>query len=233
MRSLELNARVENTRELKQKPVKFELTKIKEHFDDGILSIENQYRVFDDLQNKGMELEGKTILRSQIVLAEGTLDFFIHEMSKYAVYHMFINQWSKSDKYDRFSVPMGIFEKIVQDQGSDDAFFEFLNERFSREVYLSEECMKDQLNLIGIKFSDVMEKAFPTASQKESIEQGRNVVKELFKRRNEIAHQIDRSHISAEQEDITKDFVYDNIGYIKSIANAIFDIALQNEQAEA
>ena len=94
MRSLELNARVENTRELKQKPVKFELKKIKEHFDEGMLSIEKQYRVFDDLQDKGMESEGKTILRSQIVLAEGILDFFIHEMSKYAVYHMFINQWS-------------------------------------------------------------------------------------------------------------------------------------------
>ena len=32
MRSLELNARVENTRELKQKPVKFELKKIKRAF---------------------------------------------------------------------------------------------------------------------------------------------------------------------------------------------------------
>ena len=145
---------------------------------------------------------------------------------------MFINKWPKSDKYNRFSVPMETFEKILQDQDSDDALFDFLNERFSREVYLSEECMKDQLNLIGIKFSDVMEKAFPSISQKESIDQGRKVVKNLFKRRNEIAHQIDRSHISAEQEDITKDFVYENIGYIKSIANAIFDIALENEQAD-
>lgn len=229
MRNLRLNDRVEDIRSLKQVPIKFELKKIKEHFDDSILSIENQYRIFEELMARGDTSEGKTILRSQIVLAEGALDFLIHEISKYAIYHMFINQWPKSDKYNKFTVPMALLENIINEAEGNDCFFEFLNERFSREVYLSETSMKDQLNLIGIPFTEVMEKAFPMANQKQCIDKGRDIIKALFKRRNEIAHQIDRSHISAEQEDITKEFVMESIENIKLIANAIFDVASNNE----
>ena len=40
-----------------------------------------------------------------------------------------------------------------------------------------------------------------------------------------IAHQNDRSHASAEQNDITKDFVSDYISKIEAIVNSIHEIA--------
>ena len=49
--------------------------------------------------------------------------------------------------------------------------------------------MKDQLNLIGIEFGKVMVKAFPKESEEESIKTGKETISNLFKRRNEIAHQ--------------------------------------------
>ena len=54
-------------------------------------------------------------------------------------------------------------------------------------------------------------------------------MKDLFQRRNDIAHQNDRSHASAEQTDITKEFVEDYIGKIEKIVNAIQEIAVQKD----
>lgn len=51
--------------------------------------------------------------------------------------------------------------------------------------------------------------------EEESKKYGTQVVKDLFQRRNDIAHQNDRSHASAEQTDITKEFVEDYIGKIE------------------
>ena len=51
----------------------------------------------------------------------------------------------------------------------------------------------------------------------------------MFQRRNEIAHQNDRSHASAQQNDITKEFVEDYISKIELIMNAIQDIAAEKD----
>lgn len=65
--------------------------------------------------------------------------------------------------------------------------------------------------------------------EEESKKYGTQVVKDLFQRRNDIAHQNDRSHSSAEQTDITKEFVEDYIGKIEKIVNAIQEIAVQKD----
>lgn len=52
-------------------------------------SVKAQYAVADSLAADG-DLSGcKTIWRSQVVLAEGLMDFYIHEMSKYCLFRMF------------------------------------------------------------------------------------------------------------------------------------------------
>lgn len=55
------------------------------------------------------------------------------------------------------------------------------------------------------------------------------LITDLFQRRNAIAHQNDRSHASAEQNDITKEFVKDYISKIKTIVNAIHSLAEDKE----
>lgn len=173
---------------------------------------------------------GKTIWRSQVVLAEGLLDFYIHEMSKYCLFRMFTGSWSKSIKYDSLQAPMFKVEEAISAKESKEWFFEYLNDRFSRDVFLSHESMREQLNLIGIGFVKVMVRAFPKNNEEESKKYGVNVVKELFQRRNDIAHQNDRSHASAIQNDINKEYVEDYIKNVESIVNAIHDIAVENNQ---
>ena len=229
-RDLSLSPRVEEKRELKviELPVQFSLKEIKEHFEESLNEVKAQYPVADLLNKNWNENDGKTIWRSQVVLAEGLLDFFIHEMSKFCLFKMFTGQWSKSEKYYRFMVPMSKVEDAINTVNSKDWFFDYLNDRFSRDVFLSHESMKDQLNLIGIDFSKTMKRAFSKESD-DPLKHGKQVVIDLFQRRNDIAHQNDRSHASAKKQDITKEFVEKYITNIELIVNAIYDIALDND----
>ena len=229
-RDLSLSPRVEEKREHKviELPIQFSLKEIKEHFEESFNEVKAQYTVADLLNKNGNENDGKTIWRSQVVLAEGLLDFFIHEMSKFCLFKMFTGQWTKSEKYYRFMVPMSKVEDAINTVNSKDWFFEYLNDRFSRDVFLSHESMKDQLNLIRIDFSKTMERAFSKES-KDPVKYGKQVVIDLFQRRNDIAHQNDRSHASAKKQDITKEFVEKYITNIELIVNAIYDIALDND----
>ena len=54
-------------------------------------------------------------------------------------------------------------------------------------------------------------------SENESMKEGNRFVQSLFKRRNAIAHQNDRSHDSGIQDDIEKLYVVDNIETVKKI----------------
>ena len=226
-RELSLTPRIENQRDAQPitPPVQFSLDEIKQHFTESMNSVKAQYDVADLLASEGNTEGCKTIWRSQVVLAEGLMDFYIHEMSKYCLFRMFTGQWEKSEKYALFMVPMGKVERAIAATESKEWFFEYLNERFERDVFISKESMKDQLNLIGIGFTAAMVKAFPSEKEEISRKTGAQVVAELFHRRNVIAHQNDRSHASAEQNDISKEFVSDCISKIEAIVNSIHNIA--------
>lgn len=228
-RNLSLTPRAEEIREVRPiaPPVQFSLAEIKQHFDESLNGVKSQYAVADSLLADGNEAGCKTIWRSQIVLAEGLLDFYIHEMSKFCLFRMFTGQWDKTDKYSVFQVPMSRVEEAISAAESRDWFFDYLNSRFSRDVFLSVESMRDQLNLIGIGFVPVLVKAFPKSKDEESKKYGTQVVKDLFQRRNDIAHQNDRSHASAEQTDITKEYVEDYIEKIEKLVGAIQTIAVE------
>ena len=89
--------------------------------------------------------------------------------------------------------------------------------------------MRDQLNLIGVGFVDAMAKAFPRADVNTSNKDGAKIVGELFKRRNEIAHQNDRDHATAIQNNISKEFVEDYIQKIENIVNGIHTIIKEKD----
>lgn len=227
-RDLSLTPRKENQREALPitPPVQFSLDEIMQHFVESMNSVKAQYNVADALVAEGNTDGCKTIWRSQVVLAEGLMDFYIHEMSKYCLFRMFTGHWDKSDKYGAFMIPMEKVEEAIAATESKDWFFAYLNNRFSRDVFISKESMRDQLNLIGIGFSQVMVNAFPSDKEETSIKQGSQIVEDLFRRRNIIAHQNDRSHASAKQNDITKEFVSDCISKIEAIVNSIHIIAV-------
>ena len=201
-----------------------------EYVKESIREVRAQFGVADDLCKNGNVIAAEMVWRSQVVLAEGLLDFYLHEISKYSLVRMFSGMWEKTDKYKNFMVPMEKVENAINVFESNDWSFEYLNKRFSRDVFLSCESMRDQLNLIGIKFEKVMEKAFPSENKQDAINAGKATVSRLFQRRNEIVHQNDRSHASAVQTPITKSFVEEYILKVESIVNAIQEIAEETEK---
>lgn len=231
-RNLALTPRAENKRTAPpvEPPVQFTLPQIMQHFTESMTSVKAQYDVADSLMNNQKAENCKTVWRSQIVFAEGLLDFFIHEISKYCLFRMFTGSWDKSEKYESFKIPMSKVEQAIAATESKDWFFAYLNERFSRDVFLSKDNMKDQLNLIGIGFGPTMEKAFPAPNVEKSRQKGNKIIESQFKRRNEIAHQNDRSHSTAEQNDITKEYVTEYISNIEKIVNAIYQIAVEKDK---
>lgn len=226
-RDLSLSSRQENVRSQQQTRhvVHFNLQEIKDRFDDSIRNIEKKFDIYDQLLESAKVDEGKDILRSQIVFLESTIDFFLHEMTKYSYYKMFSNEWDKTSQYKRFNVRMEIVEKGLSSGDSKEWFFEYVNDTFNRVVFLSSESMKDQLNSIGIPFKDVMHHVFTEKNEETSVKKARKFIENLFNRRNVIAHQNDRNHDSALQNDIDRNYVKENIETIKKIAQEIYMIA--------
>lgn len=234
-RDLSLTPRNEETREQNVivSPVHFPLTDIKQHFDESMQSVKEQFTVADNLLSEGNAEGCRIIWRSQIVFAESLLDFYIHEMSKYCLFRMFTGEWQKSEKYKNLEVKMSKVEEALSAKESDEWFFEYLNERFTKDVFLSGDSMRDQLNLIGISFGEAMHRAFHKDTINASDKYGYKLLKQLFDRRNKIAHQNDRDHSSAAQTDITKEFVEQYISDIEAIVNAIHDIAKEKDEVSS
>ena len=230
-RDLSLTPRKENQRDAQPiaTPVQFSLSEIMQHFIDSMNSVKAQFDVADSLSAEGNIDGSKTIWRSQVVLAEGLMDFYIHEMSKYCLFRMFNGEWKKSEKYKNLQVKMSKVEEGLAAKESNEWFFEFLNERFSKDVFLSGDSMRDQLNLLGIKFGEAMHRAFQKETTNASEKYGYNLVKEHFERRNKIAHQNDREHSSAIQITITKEYVEQYISETEAIVTAIHIIAKDND----
>lgn len=225
-RDLSLTSRVEGVRDpLPSCVVHFELTEIKSHFDQSLLEIQNQFNIADELHTAGKVEDCKNIWRSQVVFLEGILDFYLHELSKYALFKMFIGEWPQSEKFASLQIPMVEVEHAIESSESKEWFFEYLSKRFSHDVFLSPDAMNDQLNLIGIGFNNVMKIAYPKSTEQQSRKYGRKVVQDLFDRRNVIAHQVDRTHESAERNDIDRAFVEKCISDIVLIVTTIHSLA--------
>ena len=175
-RDLSLSSRQENVRSQQQirRVVHFTLQEIKDRFDDSIQNIEKKFDIYDQLLVSGKVDEGKDILRSQIVFLESTIDFFLHEMTKYSYYKMFSNEWDKTSQYKSFNVKMEIVEKGLNSGDSKEWFFEYVNDTFDRVVFLGSESMKDQLNSIGIPFKDVMHHVFAEKNEEISVKKAKS-----------------------------------------------------------
>lgn len=226
-RDFSLKERAENTRDQQQirRVVHFNLQEIKDRFDESICNIESKFDLYDELNESGKLEDAKDVLRSQIIFLEAVLDFYLHEITKYSYFKMFSNEGDKTSQYKNFNVKMEVVEVGLDSSNSREWFFEYVNDSFNRVVFMSSESMKDQLNSIGIPYKDVMHNAFNKKSENESMKEGNRFVQSLFKRRNAIAHQNDRSHDSGIQDDIDKSYVVDNIETVKKIAYEIFSIA--------
>lgn len=233
MRDLSLTTRSEGTREPRPvaDPVQFTLAQIKAHFDESLASIQSQFDVAEDLKTNGKTDECKDIWRSQIVFLEGILDFYLHQISKYALYQMFLERWTKSKDYEDLQISIREVEvalkSIENSETADESkkwFYEYLNNKFYYNSLVPLKYFQRQIKLLDMDFSDIMKTAFSTKND------GERFMKNFSSRRNDIAHRFDRSLSSAEKNDISREYVEECISGVRSIVYAIHNKAEEKDR---
>lgn len=222
-RNLDLEARNEDTREkFHTEVIRFELSQIMQHFTESVEAINTQFTIADELIESGEVIAGENIWRAQIIFLASAFDFYMHELTKYGLCEIYDENWNRTEKYSNLQVNMKIIEIALKSGEDIDWFLEYINGYYGAVTMVSYESVKDQLKLLGIDLNEVANKAFyqrgETEKTKDKLKRRLN---ELFRRRNIIAHQSDRTHTDAQIKDITKDIVQDFICDIQKIVNAI------------
>lgn len=227
-RDFSLSPRVENTREAQHiMVVNFDLTEIKDHFEQNLTAINNQFEVASSLESNGKIDDQKNIYRSQIVFLESAFDFYLHELTKYGLRKMFSGFWEKTERYKNLKIPMKHIERGLDDPSAIQWFVEYINEAYSRDVMTAYEYLKDQMNLLGINLLEKLKNAFTENDKPQEV------IINLYNRRNQIAHQTDRAHADASQADITEEYVKKRISEIEIIVTALHQAALEKDNCQS
>ena len=228
-RNVALSPRVEDTRDKQSSNVvSFSLTEIKEHFDQNIAAIHNQFDVAHSLRDSGREVDEKNIYRSQIVFLESALDFYLHELNKYGLRQIFDGNWEKTDRYNNLKIPMKHFEEGLREHESSEWFLQYVNDAYSRDVFTSYISMNDQMNTLGLNITDLCKDIFPPSSDPAvPSKTAKSVIMDLFNRRNQIAHQTDRAHADAVQTDIAEAYVLLCISDVETIVATLHNAAMR------
>ena len=218
-----LSPRREGTRDkIRIDVVRFDIDQILGHFSETIALIKSQFRIADELISINRNSDAEYIWRSQIVFLSGALDFYMHELTKYGLCEIYDGVWEKTEKYCNIKISLDVVERALKDGEDDDWFLEYINSYYQSVTMVSNESVKNQLNLLGIDYKGVADSAF---FHKESCEKTAEKLKrrlnELFDRRNIIAHQTDRMHYDAQMKSITKETVESFLNDVERIVHAI------------
>lgn len=230
-RDLSLSKRIEGQREkIQSNVIKFELDEIKKHFDDNISDIQNQFDIIHMLDSGKDKDKIDCILRSQIVFLGSSLDFYFHELTKFGLMKIYHGIWGETDKYNNFQVSMQVVSQALKERENSDWFIEYINKQYQNVTMMSWDSIKSQINLIGLDINSIAKNAFykKGASEKE-IDKLKRRINDLFKRRNFIAHQFDRSHNDAVKIGISTETVVEFIEDVKKIVYAVHEVALSKD----
>ena len=218
----DLSQRREECRDMRQTTthiVHFNLAQIKSHFDENLEAIISLGSIADAIVVEKPR-EAEAIWRAQFLLVEGALDFYMHELSKYGIQKMFNNEWASTESFANLKVPMSKVVSAINHPESLEWLMEYANDKVSHEVYLEPGEIKKQCSLLDIHFDDACNKASAKCKAK---------LKELYQRRNQIAHQMDRRHEDASLEIMTKHIVTDAIDVIQRFVRELH-IAAENRE---
>lgn len=80
-----------------------------------------------------------------------------------------------------------------------------------------------------MKLDDICKAAFPKEEGNDYVK-GQDRLKALYARRNQIAHQADRKHSTAEKEDIDQKFVQEALDTVKRFVDAVHQCAVEKQR---
>ncbi len=223
-RNLELTPRTVGTRERPHiRTIQFELDEIINHFSNNVHAIKIQFDLVEQLKSNN-DPQYKDILRSQVVFLESAFDYFMHEITKYGMMQIFQRIWAKTDKYNNFKLRLGDISDVLQNPEQENWFLDIVNDSYAEDTFMSSDAVTTQLNLIGVNWKNVANRAFyEQGSTVTPREKFKLVLDSLYKRRNRIAHQADCSHKTGLRMNIERETVKSYIRDVEKIVNSIHD----------
>lgn len=194
--------RVVETRDKHFSKISFEYNLIKNRFDENIEDVKAKFSIADSIE---LENQKKEIWRSQIVFLESSLDFYLHEVIKFGFIKMFNKEWDETEKFKDFSVSLGFAIELAKHPENAETLLDEIDKENHKLCFMHFDNITRNLKLIGIKIS------FPD----------KDIINEIYKRRNQIAHQTDRNPPETEKQDITKELVEKYINKIEELVEII------------
>ena len=225
MRRIVFEERTVDTRETRRIEI-FSITEIESHFNETLKQILSQLELANMLNSQGYKEEGDEILRSQVVFIEGAYDYFLHELLRLGLNNLYKGYWeNKGQKYLELQVSLGIL-KLAMETEEDDWLKEWITEKYSYITLMDYSLFKKEVcNLLGINISEVADLAFYKIDGTEkTVSRLEREICDLYKRRNQIAHQSDRKMGTAEREEISLEYVREKISVVRKIILAICEI---------
>lgn len=223
-RNLELTPRIVETRDRRHThTVYFELDDIVNRFNNTLNSIKSQFDLEEQLELSG-DAHHEDILRAQTVFLDSAFDFFMHEITKYGMTQIFQRLWQPTRRYNNFMIRLGDISDVLQNPEQENWFLDIVNDTYAEDTFMSSQSVIQQLNLIGISWKAVANRAFyEQGSTIPTADKFKFALNTLFQRRNQIAHQADYLHTTGTRINIARTDVEKYIEDIEKIVCAIYE----------
>ncbi|AST07800.1 hypothetical protein AF2641_13380 [Anoxybacillus flavithermus] len=152
----------------------------------------------------------------------------MHEIVRYRLLKMFSGEVQKTESYKTFIVSLQTLEEALKNPETIDWLSEEIIFRHSYKTFMASKAIKEVLSLIS------KEKIFAQTCQALQMrhETVAKYVDDIYRRRNEIAHQSDRPHNEEEQHRICKEEVEQYISFIEKFVCHIHHLLMDEESKE-
>ena len=184
--------------------ISIDLNKIQTDFDRNIQDIEAKFNLVQSILGTSPDL-AKDIWRSQIVFLDSALDFYIHEIARFGMSKIINDEWADTKQFNKFQISMKLARILIVTPENLNLFMDEIDESNQKNCFMKFENIKRQLNLIGVAI--------------DKDDNNENQIDNLFKRRNEIAHQADFSN--GVKNNITEQEVRNFIDAVKILQTKI------------
>ena len=184
--------------------ISIDLNKIQTDFDRNIQDIETKFNLAQSILSTSPD-SAKDIWRSQIVFLDSALDFYIHEIARFGMSKIINDEWVYTKLFNKFEISMRLAKILIVTPENLNLFMDEIDETNQKNCFMKFENLQKQLKLIGVSIA--------------KDESNENQINNLFKRRNEIAHQADFSN--GVKNNITEQEVRDFIDAVKILQTKI------------
>lgn len=225
MYNIELNRR--ESKNIEKKKVSLpdiESKRIIDVFLKNIQMIKGKFQLVKNLYDKGFENEAEDLLRSQIVFSMSALDYYLHEITRYSILKMFNGEKEKTKNYETFIVSLKVVEEALKNPERVDWLEEEIHHRHSNKTFMGSSNIKEVLKLNSTK--EVYRNVAAKIDDNQAFT--KEMLDEIYKRRNQIVHQSDSQLASNQMNLITIEEVEKYVIFIEKFILYVHDEIVQD-----